>query len=166
VSDEKSNGAANAHPELTPEQQEELKQFLLLQKQQQVSQTIQLGLLTLDPNERAKLVEEHVIRMAAVVVDGMPGLARAIEDVADDAAVDAHPYWGFKLIDRKGTVLGATVVPKRITRAKDPSEVIQYLATLSFILSPVPHFVANLLGLRLEIVQTAVPPQAHSKIIV
>lgn len=165
---EKSNGAMNDPDaqELTEEQKQELQQLFLLQRQQQVQQTITLGLLTLDPAERGKLNEEQVVRMAAAVVDSLPGLAKAIEDIADDGAVDAHPYWGFRLIDKSGTVLGATVVPKRITRAKDPSEVIQYLATLSYILSPVPHFVASLLGLRLEIVQSATPPQAPSNIIV
>lgn len=152
--------------DLTPEQRAQLEQALAAEHHAAVQRTLLLATALFSSRTMDKLDKDALFRLTDNVLRAIPNLAQAIGDVIDDDARAKNPYWGFRLLDADGTVLGVTSVPKHLDDAKDATEIIQALATLAFILTPAVHVAASIRGLRLEVVQSATPPPAHSKIIV
>jgi hypothetical protein len=159
-----NNGASN--DELTPEQRAQFEQAIAAEHHAAVQRTLLLATAILSSKTTDKLDQNALYQLTDRVLRALPELAQAIGDVVDDDARAKNPYWGFRLLDASGNALGVTSVPKHIDDAKDAAEIIQALSTLAFIVTPAVHVVASILGLRVEIVQSATPPPRHSKIIV
>lgn len=144
-----------------------------MQFQQAVIRTAMLAMGAAAAQVQQAVPQARAMQIAENVMNGMPGLGQALQDMSSPESRKEHPYWGYKITARGGTIWpnvpqGTSfggVVPKDSALLTDPQDVLIFMILTMACLTPTIHAWCAYNGLSFEIFQTAKVPPKQSKLI-